>query len=211
MKRVMLVDDHPIVRAGIQRLFADCTDIVVDCEAATGREALMLLESRSVDGVLLDLSMPDVNGIEVLRQLKATRSTLPVLVLSMHSEDQFAINALQAGANGYLEKSKASDEIIEATRAVLHGKTYVSAAIDDVLVRTAASGRITLALHEKLSAREFEVFRLLATGLTVARISDQLVISVKTVSTHRARILSKMRLKSNADLTYYALKNALIE
>ncbi len=207
----MLVDDHAIVRDGIHQLFACCPDLVIDCEAATCEEALDLIARRSVDGVLLDLSMPDGDGMNVLRTMKKLRADVPVLVFSMHAEEQYGLNALKAGASGYLEKSNAADEIVHATRTVLTGLKYVSPALAEQLATGATEGDLHKAPHEKLSPRELQVFHLLASGMTVSDLGRHLTLSVKTVATHRTRILSKMNLTTNAALTYYALKNGLID
>lgn len=210
IKKIMLVDDHQIVRTGLKQIFAECTDIVVDSEAANGTEALDLLRARPVDGVLLDLSMPDRSGIDVLRRMRGERPDLPILILSMHAEEQYAMNVLKAGANGYIAKSSPPSEILKAVRMVLTGKKYVSPALAQQLA-TAFTSDVHGAPHEKLSTREFEVFCKLAAGHSVSDIADELFLSVKTVSTHRARILEKMNLRTNADLTYYAIKNELIQ
>ena len=210
IKRIMLVDDHQIVRAGLRQIFAECTDIVVEAEAASGTEALELLRTKNIDGVLLDLSLPDRSGIDVLRRMRGERSDLPILILSMHAEEQYAMNVLKAGANGYIAKSSPPAEILKAIRTVLTGKKYVSAALAQQLA-AAFTGNDHGAPHEKLSTREFEVFCKLSAGRSVSDIAAELFLSVKTVSTHRARILEKMNLKTNADLTYYAIKNELIE
>lgn len=210
IKRIMLVDDHQIVRAGLKQIFAECTDIVVEAEASSGTEALELLRAKPVDGVLLDLSMPDRSGIDVLRRMRGERADLPILILSMHAEEQYAMNVLKAGANGYIAKSSPPAEILKAVRMVLTGKKYVSPALAQQLA-TAFTSDVHGAPHEKLSTREFEVFCKLAAGHSVSDIADELFLSVKTVSTHRARILEKMNLRTNADLTYYAIKNELIQ
>ena len=207
----MLVDDHAVVRAGIRQVFATCEDIVVDCEAADGQEALTLLRQRHVDAVLLDLSMPGRSGIEVLRRMRAEQPALPILILSMHGEKQYAISALKAGASGYLSKENAPEEIIAATRTVLAGRKYVSEALANDIATALFSDGAERAPHDRLSSREFDVFCQLAAGKSVSSIATGLFLSVKTVSTHRARILEKMELKTNSDLTYYAITHALIE
>ncbi len=207
----MLVDDHSIVRAGLKQIFEDCTDIVVDCEAASGQEAIDLLRARPVDGVMLDLSMPDRSGIDVLRRMHGERADLPILIVSMHAEEQYAMNVLKAGASGYISKASAPAEILKAARTVLAGQKYVSPQIAQQLAAAFAGGDAHSSPHEKLSTREFEVFCKLAAGESVSAIAEELFLSVKTVSTHRTRILEKMNLHTNADLTYYAIKNELIQ
>ena len=205
----MLVDDHYIVRAGLKEIFADTDDIVVDAEAATGTEALELFRSRHFDAVLLDLSLPDRSGLDVLRRMRGERADLPVLIVSTHSEEQYAMPVLKAGANGYITKASSSDEILRATRVVLNGDKYVSPSLEQQL----AIAYVTDAEqtpHEKLSTREFEVFKKLAEGRSVSQIASEFFVSVKTISTHRGHILVKMGLKNNGDLTLYAIKNDLI-
>ena len=211
IKRIMLVDDHAIVRNGIRQIFDGCTDITVDCEASSGWEAIDLVKSRVVDGVLLDLSLPDRSGLEVLRRMRGERPELPILILSMHDEAQYAMTVLRAGANGYVSKFTAADEILVAMRAVLAGKKYVSSRLAEQLADTYADGNEAQAPHERLSTREFEVFCRLAAGASVADIAVELFLSPKTVSTHRAHILEKMQFRTSAELTYYAIKKQLIE
>lgn len=209
-KRLLLVDDHEVVRAGMKQILAECIDLVVAAEAESGSEALTLLRSDCFDGILLDISMPDRSGVDVLRQIRAEHPQLPILILSMHSEEQYAMNVLKAGANGYLNKTSSPDEMRNAIRTVIAGRKYMSPALVQHFAHAFISEGQT-ALHEQLSPREFEVFCKLAAGHAVSVIAEELFLSVKTVSTHRTRILQKMNLKTNADLTYYAIKNHLIE
>jgi len=209
-KRLLMVDDHEVVRAGMKQILADCMDLEVVAEAESGSEALALLRSHQFDGVLLDISMPDRSGVDVLRQIRAEYPELPILILSMHAEEQYAINVLKAGAQGYLNKTSTPDEMRTAIRTVVAGRKYMSPALAQHFAHAFISEEQT-ALHEQLSPREFEVFCKLAAGQSVSVIAAELFLSVKTVSTHRSRILQKMNFKSNADLTYYAIKNHLIE
>jgi DNA-binding NarL/FixJ family response regulator len=211
IKRIMLVDDHSVVRTGIRQIFDECTDIVVDCEATSGQEALDILGKRPVDGVVLDLSMPDRSGIDVLKHMRAASPDMPVLILSMHSEQQYAMSMLRAGASGYITKDRSPTEILDAVRVVLQGRKFLSAAVAAQLAADATNGNAQKLPHEKLSTREFEVFCKLASGRSVSDIGTDLFLSVKTVSTHRTRIMEKMLLKTNADLIYYAMKNGLAE
>ena len=206
----MLVDDHFVVLAGLKDIFEDVDDIVVDAEAATGGEALDLVRARSFDAVLLDLSLPDRSGLDVLRRMRSERAGLPVLIVSSHSEEQYAMPVMKAGANGYINKSSSSDEILKATRLVLAGDKYVSPSLEQQLAQAYTSDADP-APHERLSTREFEVFKKLAEGRSVSQIANEFFVSVKTISTHRGHILAKMDLKTNGDLTLYAIKNELIE
>ena len=208
--RILIVDDHEIVRAGLKQFLADVGDMEVAGEAGTGGEALARIREGEWEVVLLDISMPDKNGIDILRQIRHEKSNLPVLILSMFPEEQYAINLIRAGASGYLAKDAPPEQLVAAIRTVAQGRKYVSPALAEKLVGD-LSGDSTRPLHAILSEREFQIFCKLATGLPVSKISEALFISVKTVSTHRTRILEKMHMKTNADLTYYAIKNNLIE
>lgn len=205
----MLVDDHYIVRAGLKDIFADTQDIVVAAEAATGTEALELFRLQPFDAVLLDISLPDRSGLDVLRRMRGERADLPVLMVSTHAEAQYAMPVLKAGANGYITKGASCEEILKATRIVLDGDQYVSASLEQQLALAYVTDAEPLP-HEKLSTREFEVFKKLAEGRSVSQIAGEFFVSVKTISTHRGHILIKMGLKNNGDLTLYAIKNDLI-
>lgn len=210
-KKLMLVDDHSVVRAGVRAVFESVPDIDIEVEATNGQEALELLRVRSVDGILLDLSMPDRSGLDVLRRIRSDQIHVPVLVFSMHAEDQYARNVLKAGANGYFTKGGSAEELVDAVRAVLAGKSYVSASVAQQLAASIAGYGTVVSPHEQLTPREFEVYIKLASGMNGASIAAELFLSAKTVATHRASILWKMSLKTTADLTYYAIKNHLIE
>ncbi len=210
MIRILIADDHAIVRAGLKQFIADQLDMEVTGEAATGAETIALVRSQEFDVVLLDISMPDKNGIDTLKSLKQIRPDLPVLILSGHAEEQYAVNLLRAGASGYLNKETASTQLVGAVRTAVQGRKYVSPTLAQVLAE-GISGSGDEPLHGSLSQREFQIFCKLAGGQAVSQIADELHLSVKTVSTYRTRVLEKMGMKSNADLTYYAVKNGLID
>ncbi len=202
MIRILIADDHAIVRAGLKQFIADQADMEVTAEASSGSEAIAAVRARDFDVVLLDISMPDKNGIDTLKTLKHVKPELPVLMLSAYAEDQYAVN--------YLNKEAASTQLVGAIRTVVHGRKYVSPPLAQILA-DGVSGDADRPLHAELSQREFQIFCKLAAGAAVSKIADELNLSVKTVSTYRTRILEKMAMKSNADLTYYAIKNGLIE
>jgi len=210
MIRILIADDHAIVRAGLKQFIAAEKDMVVSGEAADGMETLACVRKSECDVVLLDISMPGKNGIDTLRQLKRSRPDLPVLILSAYSEQQFAVSLLRAGASGYISKESASEQLVTAIRTVIGGGKYVSLSVVQVLVSD-LSNETDKPLHAALSKREFQIFYRLASGESVSRIAEELFLSVKTVSTYRARILEKMQMSSNADLTYYAVKNNVID
>jgi DNA-binding NarL/FixJ family response regulator len=209
MIRILIADDHAIVRAGLRQFIADEADMHVAGEATTGTEAVAMIRGAEFDVVLLDISMPDKNGIDTLKTLKHLRPNLPILMLSGYAEDQYAVNLLRAGASGYLNKEAASTQLIEAIRTVVHGRKFISPALAQILADGVA-GDADQPLHKELSQREFQIFCKLAAGAAVSKIADELYLSVKTVSTYRSRILGKMGMKSNADLIHYAIKNGLI-
>ena len=210
MIRVAIVDDHAIVRAGLRQYFSELGDIEVVGEAANGHEAQALVRNGGIDVLLMDISMPGQNGVDVLRNIKAHSPDLRVLVLSAFAEEQYATSLLRHGASGYLNKECEPEEIAAAIRAVAAGKRYITTAVADML-----AGQLNRDSekppHELLSERELQVFLRLAKGETVGAIADALALSIKTVSTYRARILEKLALSSNSDITYYALKNGLIQ
>jgi len=208
-KRVLLVDDHSIVRSGLRNLIELEKDLEVTGEASNGNEALKLVRSNTYDVIVMDVSMPDKNGVDTLHDLKHVAPDLPVLILSGYAEQQYALNLMRSGCKGYLSKDADSDEIIKAIRTISAGRRYISAELAELMASEMSHPSEKL-LHETLSDREFQVFFKLAGGLSATEIGDELNISVKTVSTYRTRILEKMSLKTNADLTYYAIKNNLI-
>jgi two-component system, NarL family, invasion response regulator UvrY len=210
MIRILIADDHAIVRAGLKQFIANEHDMVVAGEAADGAETLDFVRVGECDVVLLDLSMPGKNGIDTLRQLKRGRPELPVLILSAFSEQQYAVSLLRAGASGYINKESASEQLVTAIRTVVKGGKYVSPTVAQALISD-LSGDGDKPPHSTLSKREFQIFYKLASGTTVSKIAEELFLSVKTVSTYRSRVLEKMQMSSNADLTHYAVKNNLID
>jgi DNA-binding NarL/FixJ family response regulator len=209
MIRILIADDHSILRAGLKTLLAECEDMTVTGEASSGAEALEMIKAAEHDVVLLDIGLPDMNGVDVLMQIKRQRPQLPVLILSMHPEEQFAVNLLRAGASGYVPKEAAPEQLVTAIRTVTNGRHYVSAALADTLARDIGEPA-SQPSHVSLSEREFQIFCKLAAGMTVSQIGASLNLSVKTISTYRSRILDKMSMKTNADLTYYAIKNGIV-
>lgn len=209
MKNVLLVDDHSIVRQGLRNLIALESDLSVAGEAGSGLEAIKMVRANQYDIVVLDISMPDKNGVDTLHDLKHVAPNLPVLILSGYGEAQYALNLMRNGCKGYLSKDADADEIIKAIRTIANGKRYISAELAE-LMSEQLSHPTEKQLHETLSDREFQVFFKLSSGLSATEIGEELNISVKTVSTYRSRILEKMSLRTNADLTYYAIKNGLI-
>jgi DNA-binding NarL/FixJ family response regulator len=208
--RVFIADDHAIVREGLKQILAEQRDIVVAGEAENGLDAIKLFRKSRCHVMLLDISMPDRNGIEVLKQIKQERPDLAVLMLSMHREDQYAIRALKAGAAGYLTKQSAPRELVTAIRQVAGGQKYVSATLAQALASQVGADHEG-APHEGLSDREFQTLTMIASGKTVSEIARELSLSVKTVSEYRARLLAKMNLKTSAELTHYAIRNQLVE
>ncbi len=210
MIRVLVADDHPIVRQGLQKIVDANDDMRVVAESIDGVETLEAALRDGVDILLLDLNMPGADGLDVLKGVKRSRPLLPVLVLTMYSEDQFAVRALKAGASGYLTKEAVPDELVRAIRTVVGGRRYISPTLGDRLAATLVSGDHG-PLHERLSDREYQVFRRIAAGRPAREISLELGLSVKTVATYRSRILEKMEMKTNADLVSYTVRNHLAD
>jgi DNA-binding NarL/FixJ family response regulator len=210
MIQVVIADDHPVVRQGIKRILADAQDMALAAEAASGQELLEKLDRVPCDVVLLDVSMPGRGGLEILSELRRLHAKIPVLVLSVHAEDQFGPRVLKAGAAGYLSKETACDQLVNAIRKVCAGGKYVSPTLAEKIAADLSSD-VLGPLHETLSNREYQVMCLIASGKTVGEIARELCLSQKTISTHRARILAKMKMNSNAQLTYYAIGNQLID
>ncbi len=208
--RILVADDHQIVRAGLKTLLAEYEDLSVTGEAGSGAETIKMVRESEFDIVLLDISMPDMNGVDTLKQIKRAKPQLAVLILSMHPEDQYAVNLLRAGASGYVCKEGAPEQLVTAIRTVAQGRRYVSPALGEQLA-AGLNADTQRPLHIDLSEREFQVFCKLSAGQAVSAIATELFLSVKTVSTYRSRILDKMKMKTNADLTYYAIKNGLIQ
>lgn len=209
MIKVLIADDHTVVRQGLKQILSADKQMSVVAEAANGNEVMRALEQAKVDVLILDVTMPGRNGLEVLKDVKRTYAALPVLVLSMHPEDQFAIRILRAGASGYITKESAPEELVEALRKVCSGGKYVSPQLAERLAVFIEDDN-TRAPHERLSDREFQILRMLALGKTVTEVADELLLSVKTVSTYRSRVLEKMKMTTNAELTRYALQSGLI-
>ena len=208
--RILIVDDHPIVRQGVRQTLADAAQVGEIVEAATPQEALDLVRQREWDAVILDIGLPGRGGLDVLKDIKREVPRLPVLILSMHSEDQYAVRALRAGAAGYLTKDAAPKNLVDAIRRVAAGGRYISPELAERLA-TELTVDAARPLHASLSDREFDVLRAIASGQTVGEIADRLSLSVKTVSTYRARILEKMRLKNNAEMMHYVHTNHLLD
>ena len=210
MIRALVADDHAVVRRGLKDLLGESGDIVVQGEAASGKELLERLGEQPWDIVVLDINLPDRSGLDLLAELKRLHPDLPVLILTICAEEQFAVRALRAGASGYVTKESAPEELVQAVRKVVARGRYVSPGVAERLAHWVDAGA-EKPPHETLSTREFQIFRLLASGRSVSRAAEEVCLSVKTVSTYRARILEKMNLKTNADLTLYAVRNRLIE
>ncbi len=209
MIRVLIADDHAIVRDGLKQIFKETTDIIVAGEAANGIEVIEKIKFEKYDLVVLDISMPGRGGLDVLKYIKLHNPTLPVLVLSMYSEDQYAIRVLKAGASGYLTKESASEKLISAVRRIYDGHKYVSLDLAEKLADCLDTNHRKSG-HEALSDREFQVLRLIGSGMTVGEIAEELSLSVKTISTNRTRILEKMGMKNNAGLICYAIRQNLV-
>ncbi len=209
--RVLIVDDHAILRAGVREMLADEEDLQVVGEAGSAEEALQLINSGTkVDVVVLDITLPGQSGIELLKQLRSERPDLAILVLSMHPERSFAVRLMRAGANGYVPKMIVPEELVKAVRAVGAGRRYITPIVAELLASDAASDEEG-PLHNRLSERELQVFTRIAKGISPAVMANELGLSVKTVSTYRARILEKMGMRSNAEIAAYAVRNQLVD
>lgn len=208
--RILIADDHAIVRRGLKLILSEEFSRVVFGEACNGQEVLDQVWKQDWDIVVLDITMPGRSGLEVLKELKQVRPKLPVLILSMHSEDQFGMRVLKAGAAGYMTKENVPEELVKAIKKVIAGGKYISPGLAEQLAFNLDQdmGR---PLHEKLSDREFQVMRMIASGRTVKEIAEELALSMKTISTYRTRILEKMKMKSSAELTHYAVKSKLVD
>lgn len=209
MIRILIADDHAIVRKGLKQLILEEYPSASLAEVSDAESLMSKITEDNWDIVICDLSMPGRSGLDALRQIKQAYPSLPVLIMSMHPEDQYALRVLKAGASGYLSKENIHEDIIKSIRTVMLGKKFITASVAEKLAQAFEEDQEEFS-HEKLSDREFDVFKLLAAGKAVSDIAEQLSLSVTTVSTYRARILDKMHMKSNADLTRYALNNNLI-
>ncbi len=210
MIKALIADDHAVVRQGLIQILNETPDIRVTGEACNGQEALNMVRTGTYDVVVLDISMPDRNGLDILKQIKSEKPELPVLILSMHPEEQYAIRVLKSGASGYLNKESASDELIKALRKISNGGRYISDTLADKLsFETGAdSGKLP---HENLTDREFQVLLMIAEGKSVTNIAAELALSPKTISTYRIRLLQKMNLKNNTEMLHYAIENHLLD
>ncbi len=210
MIKILIADDHPVVRKGLMEIIEETSDMEVTDEASNGQEVLAKVSEKDFDVVLLDISMPGRSGLDILKELKSQLPKLAVLVLSIHPEEQYAVQALKAGAAGYLTKKSAPEELVSALRKVSAGGKYVSPFLAEKLALALENG-MDRPPHETLSAREYEVMRKIASGKTVTEISRELFLSPKTISTYRTRILEKMRMKNNTELIRYAIINRLVD
>ncbi|MFZ6709014.1 response regulator [Undibacterium sp. TC9W] len=207
---VLVVDDHAVVREGIKSIISTTTDMAIIAEAETGLEAIRLSRQLDFEVLLMDIALPDRNGIEVLKQIKSEKPHIAVLMFSIHREDQYAVRALKAGASGFLNKQCSSVQILEAIRQVARGLKYISTQLAQELANNLNQEHED-ALHKTLSDREFQTMTLIASGKSVSDIAKELSLSVKTISEYRSRILLKMKLRHNAELTHYAIKNQLVD
>jgi len=207
--RILIADDHPIVREGYKKILMSQPDMDVTGEAGNGQEVLDLVQKKDFDLILLDISMPGRSGLEILKELKGQKPHLPVMILSIYPEEQYAVRAFRDGASGYLTKASTPKELISAIRKVSQGGRYVTEALAEKLTYF-LHGDADKVPHEKLSDREYQVMLLIASGKTVTQIADELCLSVKTISTYRRHILEKMQFTTNAEITMYAIQNKLL-
>lgn len=208
--KILIVDDHAIVREGLKQIVSEESDMFVAGEAKDANELMELLQKENWDIVVLDISMPGKSGLEILKDIKLLYPELPVLILSMFNEEQYGIRAIRAGASGYLKKVSAPDELIKAIRKIVEGKKYINETLAEKLA-TAIANSSLVTLHEKLSDREYQIMCSIAQGKTAEEIAESFSISINTFYTYRSRILEKMSMKSNIELTQYAIQNKLIE
>jgi two-component system invasion response regulator UvrY len=210
MIKILVVDDHAVVRAGVHHFISDIPNMEIGGEASSAEEAIRMVRNQEWDIVLLDIAMPDKSGVEVLKQIKREKPKLPVLMLSMHPENRYAVQVLRSGASGYVQKEALATELVNAINTILRGHKYISYGVAELLT-TDRDTDTQKPLHETLSEREYEIFYKLGQGEGVTKIADELCLSVKTVSTYRSRVLQKMNMANNADIIYYAIKNNLID
>lgn len=209
MIRILVADDHAVVRNGLKQIVSDTPDMVVAAEASNGQEALNKALEDDYDIVLLDITMPDRSGLDILKEIKSQKPELPVLILSIHPEEQYAVRALKAGAAGYLTKESAPEELIRAMRRVSGGGKYVTSSLAEKLASFLKTSTEE-PLHQSLSDREYQVLCMIASGKRVKQIANELLLSTKTISTYRSRILRKMNMNNNIELTRYAMQNQLV-
>ena len=210
MINILIADDHTMFREGLKHILAEYPDLVVADEASNGQEVLDKIWKNNYDMVLLDITMPGMTGLEVLKQLKNDKPKLPVLILSMHPEEQYAVRVLRAGASGYLTKESAPDELITAIRKISQGRKYITSSLAERLASEVEADS-EKPLHDILSDREYQVLRMIAEGKTVKHIAKELSLSIKTVSTYRTRIMEKMKMKTNAEVMHYVIKHQLLD
>lgn len=210
MIKVLVADDHALIRKGLKQILDDTEDMRVTGEAESGMQAIHMLQEGDYDLVLLDISLPDKNGVEVLKQIRASYPQLPVLMLSMHAEEQYAVRSMKSGASGYLNKQSAPVQLVAAIRQVATGKKYISTELAEQLANGLTEGYQEL-LHQTLSDREYQTLCLLASGKKLSEMAEIMSLSTKTVSVYRARLLDKMKLKTNAEAIQYAISNHLLE
>lgn len=211
MINVLIADDHTILRRGLRQIIAETSDLAVIGEAGNSAETLRFIREQPCDVVLLDISMPDRNGIETLKLIRKERPKVPVLMLSMHPENQYAVRALRSGASGYLNKQSAPVQLVAAIREVVRGRKYLTPEVSQELANNLAYREEQEPDHRLLSNREFQTMCLIASGKTPTEIAAMLSLSVKTISVYRARILEKLHLRSNAEIAHYAIKNSLVD
>lgn len=207
--KILIVDDHPILRKGIIEILHENFPVLTCFEASNSAEAMSLLRNETMDLILLDISLPGINGLEILKQIRFENISTPILILSVQPEDQYAIRVLKAGASGYLKKDSAPEELINAVNILLRGKKYISLNVANKLAQS-VSDPLDSPAYERLSDRELQVLKYIASGKTVSEIAREISLTVNTISTYRARILEKLHLKNNAELTRYALDNSLV-
>ena len=210
MIKILIADDHAVVREGVKHILSEMPDMVIAGEAGRGQEVLEKVGKNEYDLILLDIAMPGRDGLEILKDLKLQKPKLPVLILSMFPEEQYALRALKSGASGYLTKDSIPDELIKAIQKIVRGGKYISSSFSEKMLFSFDSDA-EKPLHETLSDREYQVMRMIASGKTLKEIADELALSVKTVSTYRSRILDKTGMKNNVELTHYAVKHRLVD
>ena len=211
MIRVMITDDHAIVRQGLKQILSETEDISVTGEAETGFQAIKIVRQQEFDVMLLDISLPDRNGIEVLKQIRKDRPSLAILMLSMHNENEFAVRAIKAGAAGYLNKQSAPAQLVTAIRQVAAGHKFITPALAEELANAITAGAPDQPLHAILSDREYQTLCMIAAGKGLSEISEEMCLSPKTVSVYRARLMEKLKLSNNSELIRYAIKHNLVD